>query len=85
MAISPFAVLRVALKTSFNFIKSGTSTLGFVGISAMINGTASFCAIACKTCSILCTISCAPSTGKSTTSTFSIQAATRLAWSLVPP
>ena len=36
MAVSPVAVLRFSLKTAFSFRRSGTSTLGFVGISAMI-------------------------------------------------
>jgi len=36
IAVSPVAVLRSLLNTSLNVIKPGTSTLGFVGISAII-------------------------------------------------
>ena len=85
MAFIPSVVVRFFSKTAFNCCKSGTSTLGFVGISAIMYGTASWLAILAKMASILCTILCSPSTGKSITSTFLLQAATRLAWSLVPP
>ena len=85
MPVLPLAVLRFLLKASLNFIRSGTSTRGFVGISAIIYGIASSLAIASKTRSTLLAISLPASTDKSTTSTFSIHAATRLAWSLVPP
>ena len=85
VAISSVKVLRSLLKTFFSSIKSGTSTLGFVGISAIIKGIPSSLATLAKIRSILSTILLLPSTAKSTTSTLSIQAATRLAWSFVPP